>query len=135
VIELNNLTGEVVSSAFFKKVAQSVLRQEKKNGAGMSVVFVGEKRIQELSRIYKKKDKVVNVLSFPFNDVQGRPIPEMGLGEVILCPAEIRKDAKKYGISYTKGMAWMLIHGILHLLGYTHRQMINREKQYLSRVS
>lgn len=134
MIELNNLTKETVPGALLKKVSQSVLRQEKCK-AGLSIVLLGKKRMLWLNRIYRKKDKVANVLSFPFNDVQGKPIPELGLGEVILCPAEIRKDAKKYGIPYTKALAWMLIHGILHVLGYTHRQMIKKETQYLSRVA
>ena len=153
MIELNNLTKEALPQTFLKRVAQSVLRQEKKSGAGISVVFTGKKRIAELNRIYRKKDKVANVLSFsfdaaqdrPFDDApafakasagrQSRPMSEFGLGEVVLCPAEIRKDARKYGIPYRKAMAWMLIHGILHLLGYTHSEMTNREKQYLTRFS
>ena len=123
MIELNNLTKETVPRAFLKKVSQSVLRQERRK-AELSIVLLGKKRMLELNRIYRKKDKVANVLSFP--------IPELGLGEVILCPAEIRKDAKKYGILYRKALAWMLIHGILHMLGYTHLQMIKKEKHYLS---
>ncbi len=126
MIELNNLTEEAVPRAFLKKVSQSVLRQEKRK-AGLSIALLGKKRMLQLNRIYRKKDKVANVLSFP--------IPELGLGEVILCPAEIRKDAKKYGIPYRKALARMLIHGILHALGYTHRQMISKEKSYLSRVA
>ena len=122
VIELNNLTKEVVPRALLKKVAQSVLRKERRK-TGLSIVLLEKKRMLQLNRIYRKKNKVANVLSFP--------IPELGLGEVILCPAEIRKDAKKYGISYTKALAWMLIHGILHVLGYTHRRMIKKEKRYL----
>src|SRR3989338_2274512 len=126
VIELNNLTKEVVPRALLKKVAQSVLRKERRK-AGLSIVLLEKKRMLWLNRTYRKKNKVANVLSFP--------IPELGLGEVILCPAEIRKDAKKYGISYTKALARMLIHGIFHVLGYTHRQMIKKETQYLSRVA
>ena len=122
MIELNNLTKETVPRALLKKVAQSVLRKERRK-AGLSIVLLEKKRMLWLNRTYRKKNKVANVLSFP--------IPELGLGEVILCPAEIRKDAKKYGIPYTKALAWMLIHGILHVLGYTHRRMIKKEKRYL----
>ncbi len=122
MIELNNLTREAVPRALLKKIAQSVLRREKCAGAGLSIVLLEKKRMLQFNRTYRKKDKVANVLSFP--------IPELGLGEVMLCPAEIRKDAKKYGIPYTKAMAWMLIHGILHVLGYTHRTMTSKEKSY-----
>jgi len=130
VIELNNLTKEVVPRALLKKVAQSVLRKERRK-TGLSIVLLEKKHMLQLNRTYRKKNKVANVLSFPLSDAWGKPIPELGLGEVILCPAEIRKDAKKYGIPYTKALAWMLIHGILHVLGYTHRRMIKKEKRYL----
>ncbi|MBI4123012.1 MAG: rRNA maturation RNase YbeY [Parcubacteria group bacterium] len=135
MIELNNLTKETVPREFLKKVAQSVLRFEKQRGAGLSIVLLEKKRMLELNRIYRKKDRAANVLSFPFDDAQGKPIPELGLGEVVLCPSEIRKNAKEYGISYKRAMAWMLVHGILHLIGYTHSQMASKEKSYRSRIS
>ncbi|MBI4217368.1 MAG: rRNA maturation RNase YbeY [Parcubacteria group bacterium] len=134
MIELNNLTKETVPRTLLKRVAQSVLRKERRK-AGLSIVLLEKKRMLQLNRIYRKKNKVANVLSFPLSDARGKSIPELGLGEVILCPAEIRKDAEKYGISYTKALAWMLIHGILHVLGHTHRQMIKKETRYLSRVA
>ena len=135
VVELNNLTGRAVPAAFLKSVAAKVLLQEKKKGAGLSIVIAGEKLVLKLNRRYLNKSKVANVLSFPFNSAQGKLIPELGLGEVMLCPAEIRKNAKEYGISYKRAIAWMLIHGTLHLIGYTHSQMKKKEKLYLSFVS
>ena len=126
MIEINNLTGKSVPASFLKRVAGNVLLLEKQKGAELSVVIAGEAFVRTLNRRYRGKDKVANVLSFP--------IAEFGLGEIVLCPAEIRKDAKKYGISYTKALAWMLIHGMLHLMGYTHSQMEKREQAYRSKI-
>lgn len=126
-IELNNLTGKPVPASFLQEVAQNVLLKEKKKGMGLSLVIAEKKLMQTLNRQYRNEDKASNVLSFK--------IAEIGLGEVMLCPAEIRRDAKNYGISYRKAMAWMLIHGILHVLGYTHTQMMKKEKFYRSRIS
>jgi probable rRNA maturation factor len=127
MIEVNNTTRRAVDEVFLKKVGERVLREEKAKNADVSVVIVGAKRMQELNRRYRKKDKVANVLSFS--------VQELGLGEVVLCPQEVKKDAKKYGMIFEKAFAWMLVHGILHLLGYSHKEMEKREERYLKLVS
>jgi len=96
--------------------------------------------MRELNARYRKKDKVANVLSFPFDSAQGKHKPELGLGEVVICPQQVRKDAKKYGMIFEKALAWMLIHGMLHLLGYDHendrdaQKMEQAEQRYLQTV-
>ena len=88
----------------------------------MSVAIVESKKSQELNKIYRGKDKPANVLSFLEK--------EFGLGEIVLCPQEIEKDAKKYDILFQQALALMLIHGMLHLLGYSHSSMVKKEKHY-----
>lgn len=124
MIEIQNLTRESVPVAFLRKTAEKVLRAEKKSGKSLSVAIVGQKRMREMSKIYRGKKRVANVLSFP--------ITEFGLGEVVLCKKEIVKDAKKYGITIQQAMVFMLAHGILHLLGYSHKQMEKKESLHLS---
>ena len=124
MIEIQNLTRAFVPTAFLHKTAEKLLRTEKKIRDNLSVVIVGEKRMREIGRIYKRKKKTANVLSFP--------IAEFGLGEVVLCKEVIAKDAKKYGITIKQGMAFMMAHGILHLLGYSHKAMKKKESVILS---
>lgn len=114
MIEINNMTKSVIDEVLLRKTAEMVLRGEKAKNPGLSVAIVGPKRMQELNKKYRKKDKVANVLSFEEGEVS--------LGEVVICPQEVRKDAKKYGILFERALAWMLIHGILHLLGYNHEE-------------
>lgn len=122
MIEVNNTTKREVDERFLKKIAQQVLKAEKSKESGLSVAIVGTKRSQELNKRYRGKDKVANVLSFSEK--------EFGLGEIVLCPQEIAKDAKKYGILFQQALALMLIHGMLHLLGYSHSSMAKKEKHY-----
>jgi probable rRNA maturation factor len=133
MIEVNNTTKGHIDEAFLKTAAKTVLKREGIQETGLSIALVGPKRMRELTKAYHGKDAVANVLSFPE--------PEFGLGEIVICPAEVKKDAKKYGILIKEAMAWMLIHGILHLVGYHHendnreaRKMEEREEQHLSFV-
>ncbi|MCH8986821.1 rRNA maturation RNase YbeY [Patescibacteria group bacterium] len=122
MIEINNTTKREIDEQFLKKIAQQVLKAEKSGESDLSVAVVGVKKSQELNKIYRGKDRAANVLSFPEK--------EFGLGEIVLCPQEIEKDAKKYGILFQQVLALMLIHGILHLLGYSHSAMAKKEKHY-----
>lgn len=132
MIEVNNLTRNKISKAFLKKVAEVVLRGENQQTKELSVALVSQKKVAELNKKYRKKDKVANVLSFS--------VPELGLGEVMICPQEVKKEAEKYGMIFEQALAWMLVHGILHLLGYDHikasdaKRMEQKERRYLSRI-
>lgn len=146
MIGMRNLTRERIQQKTLQELAGRILKKEKKEGKDLSVVVVGSAKMRELSRIYRGKDKAANVLSFPFDDVysersraaQGKPGGEFSLGEIVLCPSVIRKDAVEYRIPFQRALSWMLVHGLLHLLGYSHETpqkeivMSKKEQQYLS---
>jgi probable rRNA maturation factor len=127
MIEVNNLTKEKIKAGFLIKIAQEVLRKEKRN---LSIALVGEKRMKELNRKYRRKNRATDVLSFAQK--------EIGLGEIVLCPSQIKKNSRKFSITFIKELVKVLIHGILHLQGYDHEKsekeakfMENKENYYL----
>ncbi|MCH8244496.1 rRNA maturation RNase YbeY [Patescibacteria group bacterium] len=130
MIEIRNLTRSKIQTALLKKTAERILKREGKAHLDVSVALLGAKRAQELNRIYRGKNYPANVLSFPEK--------ELGLGEIVLCPFVIRKDALEYKISFKRAVSWMFVHGLLHLLGYDHKtsndekKMTQKEQQYLS---
>jgi len=132
MIEVNNLTGFRVNKDFLKKIAQKVLANEKKNKTELSIVLVGPKRIKELNKKYRKKDKVTDVLSFTYNKSSG---------EIVICLQEVKKNAKSFGETFEKELTRVLIHGTLHLLGYDHelsngeeKKMEKKQEYYLSLI-
>jgi len=118
MIEINNLTNNPVDEKFLKKVAKIVLKKEKKEKLYLSIAFVNKKRIRELNKKYRKKDRSTDVLSFTYN--KG--------GETVICPQEVKKNAKKFNSTFKKELARVLIHGILHLLGYNHEKLVGEAK-------
>jgi len=131
MIEINNLTTTPIEEEILKKVAERILEGENKRNADLSIALVGPGRIRKLNKKYRGKNRVTDVLSFPDN----------GLGEIVICLREVKKNAKKFGSSFKKELSTCLIHGILHLLGYDHeksveevKKMRDREEYYLSQV-
>jgi len=131
MIEINNLTTVSVDEEFLKKIAKKVLQGEKKENKDLSIALVGQKRMRELNKKYRGKNQVTDVLAFPGD----------GLGEIVICSKEVRKNAKKFDSTFGKELARVLIHGILHLLGYDHeknetaaRQMEKKQDYYFSKI-
>ena len=125
MIEINNLTSFAVDKKFFIRVAKKVLKGENREGENISIAFVSSAEIKKLNRKYRKKNKSTDVLSF--SKIPGL---KSDLAEVIICPEVVRKNGDE--------LAKILIHGILHILGYDHEkskkkamQMEEKEKHYL----
>ena len=96
------------SKDIVKHLPQAV---RKKLPADIGIIAVSEKKSQALNRTYRGKDKATNVLSFFYSK---------GYGEIIVCPAVIRREAKAAGHLFEYQMTWMIVHGMLHLSGVHH---------------
>lgn len=136
MIEINNLTNFAVDKTFFTGVAKKVLKGENKERENVSVAFVSLAEIQKLNKKYRKKDKPTDVLSFEkvsnFKEE---------FSEVVICPVVVREQAKDSKLPLKKELAKMMIHGILHNLGYDHElskseeeRMFKKQDYYLSKI-
>jgi len=147
MIELNNLTTISIDEEFFKKNTEKILEEENKKELDLSIALVGQGRIRELNKKYKRKNRVTDVLAFPESKVLmekfrvGPTKKIRGLGEIVICLSEVKKNAKRFSLTFEKELARVLIHGILHLLGYDHekskegeREMEKKENYYLEKV-
>ena len=89
-------------------------------GCEMALQVVSAPRMRALNRRYRGKDRPTNVLSFPANPAPGvKPRP---LGDVLICAAVLRREARSQGKSEQAHWAHLVVHGTLHLLGYDHDQ-------------
>ena len=102
-------------------------------------VFVDEEEIRRLNRELRNTDKVTDVLSFPsLDDIKGEDvyaedfpyeIDEEGnlmIGSVAVCVKRAQEQAEEYGHSFERELHYLLVHGIMHCLGYDH--MTDEEK-------
>ena len=89
----------------------------------LSLSFVGSTRAKTFNQTYRKKDYVPNVLSFPLDETTG---------EIIICPQVARSEAKKFGLSVDGYIAYLFIHGCVHLKGHDHGDtMDGLEQKYM----
>jgi len=89
----------------------------------VSVAFVTPGVIKQLNKSYRGKDKVTDVLSFPFID-------EETFGEVLVCLSQAKKQAREYQHSLEEEITILLVHGLIHLFGYDHLKENEAKKMF-----
>lgn len=82
-------------------------------GRELVVVFVTSPEMKRLNHLYRGKDYATDVLSFESAEVDS-------VGELVICPSVIRSQSKRTGLSERGELGYMIVHGVLHLLGYDH---------------
>jgi probable rRNA maturation factor len=133
-VEVVDQTGSLSSSAALADLAQAVLDEEGSRGS-LSLALVGEAEMTDLNRRYRGGQGPTDVLSFP-ESADEDPWPAAGpengseeafsacplLGEVVICPAVVRRYAAEAATTSGHQLGWTVVHGTLHLLGYDHEQ-------------
>jgi probable rRNA maturation factor len=105
----------------------SRVRRELKLGRGdLNICFVNDHEIAQLNRKYRGKPKPTDVLSFPqngngnsakrFTEIPGTNF----LGEIAISPQAARRNAKQFGRTLNEELRILMLHGVLHLMGYDH---------------
>ncbi len=74
--------------------------------------------MREINYRYRDQDKVTDVLSFPM--AGGPPIPADVLGDIVVCVPRAVQQAREYDVTLAMELRRLLIHGLLHLVGYDH---------------
>ena len=142
MLEIHNFTQNQIDEKVFQKIAEVVLKTVGIKGrTEISLAVVGDGRIRKLNKIYRGRNRVTDVLAFGDKSVlpylakafprlkKGQDVkfvnPPDGikrLGEVIICYPRAKKQARRLGHSLEKELTVLVIHGILHLLGYDHEK-------------
>jgi probable rRNA maturation factor len=123
--------GKKVSTRELKKLATKVLALLALDRAELSLALVGNKEIQRLNAKYRKKDVPTDVLAFPSEDLHSMHPPI--LGDVVISVDKAAEQAKQRSRSLKQELATLLIHGVLHLLGYDHERSA-KEARRMRRV-
>ncbi len=111
-------------------------------GAELGVLFVSAPRMRSLNLRWRGIDKETDVLSFPGEKKPLKPGLPFALGDIVVNPALAFKQAKEHGLSFKEELRWLLVHGLLHLIGYDHersgyaeQKMRRKELEVLEKLS
>jgi probable rRNA maturation factor len=114
-----------------KKIAQKVLEIFEQDQAELCLVLVGNAEIRKLNAKFRKKDSPTDVLSFPAGDQlpEGAPI----LGDVVISVEAAKAQSKERRRTLNEELVTLLIHGIVHLLGYDHERS-SKDARIMERI-
>ncbi len=133
ILEVNNKTPYKVTKKEFLSVFESTMQMVDFACLGgktveLSIAMVAEDEMHALNKQYRKKDKATDVLSFMeyesgkeiCQQVEIETNENFFIGEIILCPDYIARNAKEDGETFEYALNYITSHGILHLLGFPH---------------
>ena len=134
-ISYNEITKEANEEEIINKVVQTVLELENiKHDLSIYITLTNNEEIHKINKEYREVDRPTDVLSFPMyerEEIENLRIEKSDdieeiLGDIIISIPKVKEQAKEYGHSYERELAYLTTHGMLHLLGYDH--MIEEEK-------
>jgi len=91
----------------------------------LSLVFIDEKEIHKLNKKHRNVNSPTDILSFPL---------DKNSGEIFICLAQTKKMAKEFDRSYENFLAFLFIHGLVHLLGYDHGDKMEKEEKKYRKI-
>lgn len=120
---------------FIKTVAEEIMRFEASpENAELSLVFCDDDFIQKLNKDYRGKNEPTDVLSFPIDEENFEPEIRM-LGDIVISIETAMRQAENLNHPPLLEVVFLLIHGLLHLHGYDHKQKLARKKMRDREVS
>jgi probable rRNA maturation factor len=152
-VEILDEQGEQFDFAIDEVLTQAIqaaARYEEVAAGEVVLSLVDDATIQELNRNYRSKDTPTDVLSFAmeetldeepeifFDEEDGEPLPM--LGDIIISVPTAKRQAEEYGHSLKREMAFLAVHGFLHLIGYDHmteedeKEMFSRQDAILDQI-
>lgn len=126
-LEVSDKINELINKA----VELSLGLEKFEVNSEISIMLVDDDKIREINREYRHIDRATDVLSFPMVDMaEGQVISDTGdfdmdenlllLGDIVISMEMAEKQAEEYGHSFERELAFLVTHGVFHLLGYDH---------------
>ncbi len=114
-----------IDQKWLGRTAEAVLSAARAETAELSVLLVSDRRMRALNRRYRNKDRATDVLAFPLREGRFSRFRGALLGDVVISVQVAKRQAKECGHSLRDEIARLLVHGILHLLGYDHERNVH----------
>lgn len=129
-IELLDIEEKKEYEEIIKKVVEQCFKEEKLENSKLyiSITLTNPENIQKINKEYRNIDKETDVLSFPMfekNEIEEKIkendfAHEDVLGDIVISIDKVERQAIEYGHSFERELAYMLVHGFYHLMGYDH---------------
>lgn len=148
-IEYNQIEPNEEYDTMITQVIKTCFEEEQliNKNVEMNVILTIPEVIRNINAEYRKVDKETDVLSFPMFEKEevttiqknGSKIPEV-LGDIVISIPQVVKQAEEYGHSFERELAYMVVHGFYHIIGYDHmeeqdkKEMRQKEEVILKKI-
>ena len=120
--QINDEFGYSEDYDYLDSLIERVLTQEKATDSVFSIIFVDNEKIHELNKQFRGVDRPTDVISFALEDAEEEFLSTIRvLGDIYISIPKMQEQAKEYGHSEKRELAFLVVHGLLHLLGYDHQ--------------
>jgi probable rRNA maturation factor len=106
-----------------KRAAFAALQSEKVKKCEINFIMVNDAEIKKLNVKYRKVRRITDVISFLVSE-------DFFIGDIFISEGRSQKNAARYGNSWDEELAYLVIHGVLHLCGYTDYDAQNKKKMF-----
>ena len=135
MIDINNESGVEVDEQRLVQLARFAMDQLRIHPqAELSILFVDSDAMAELHERFMNLPGPTDVLSFPMDELRSpgpdQPAPRGTLGDIVICPQFTSAQAPENGREPAEEMEYLLIHGLLHLLGHDHAEAAEKQLMF-----
>ncbi|MBI5221634.1 MAG: rRNA maturation RNase YbeY [Candidatus Magasanikbacteria bacterium] len=128
-VEINfKIKNSLLSVHDFEKIAKASAKKEQKIKGIVEINLVGDIEMTKLNFQFRGKKYPTDVLSFAWSEDNN--FPGHYLGQLYICPHQIKRQSKELGISEKEEFSRMLVHGLLHLAGHEHHEIKEAKKMF-----
>lgn len=129
--EIFNETDYEIDTKEITNLLNYALERKKLNKINFNVIFVDNETIRNINREYRNIDSETDVISFALEDDNTFPTGDIKvLGDIYISVPKMKSQAKEYGTGERRECAFLVIHGLLHLLGYDHMTKEDEEVMF-----
>lgn len=116
-----------------RRSLKRLLKELQRENGELSVLIVDDEQIRAINRDYLERDRPTNVISFAMTEGEGGNIHPELLGDIVISAETAVRDALAGDLPLMDEMEFLLIHGLLHLLGYNHENVGHEEAERMKR--
>lgn len=120
-----------VDKALIKNAVKKVIKENGRKITDpyeISIVFADRTTIAQMNNEYRGINRATDVISFAFSEGDGAVFTPYVLGDIFVCAEVVRDHSVKYDTGFEVELQFVIVHGILHLLGFDHGKKKEREK-------
>lgn len=149
IVQINceEIDNKVEYEEIIKRVIETCFKEEKISSKNfyINVILTTPANIKEINKQYRNIDKETDVLSFPMfekDEIHSiQPKVQEVLGDIVISIERVKEQAEEYGHSFIRELAYMVVHGFYHIIGYDHmqeeekNQMREKEENILNKLN